>query len=70
MDTYQTHDRFAYYQPFTTAQACGQARSSVFRYKGKDVPPQQVGKRTQVQAILNGRVVQRGNDLTLHIRVG
>ena len=45
------------------------ARSSVFRYKGKDVPPQQVGKELNVQAILNGRVVQRGDDLTLHIEL-
>ncbi|HSP62537.1 MAG TPA: protein kinase [Pyrinomonadaceae bacterium] len=45
------------------------ARSSVFRYKGKDAPPQQVGKELNVQAILNGRVVQRGNDLTLHIEL-
>ncbi|HVS82216.1 MAG TPA: protein kinase [Pyrinomonadaceae bacterium] len=45
------------------------ARSSVFRYKGKDAPPQQVGKELNVQAILNGRLVQRGNDLTLHIEL-
>jgi serine/threonine protein kinase/tetratricopeptide (TPR) repeat protein len=45
------------------------ARSSVFRYKGKDAPPQQVGKELNVQAILNGRVVQLGNDLTLHIEL-
>jgi serine/threonine protein kinase/Tfp pilus assembly protein PilF len=45
------------------------ARSSVFRYKGKDTPPQQVGKELNGQAILNGRVVQRGNDLTLHIEL-
>jgi serine/threonine protein kinase/Flp pilus assembly protein TadD len=45
------------------------ARSSVFRYKGKDAPPQQVGKELNVQAVLNGRVVQRGNDLTLHIEL-
>ncbi len=45
------------------------ARSSVFRYKGKDAPPQQVGKELNVQAILNGRVVQRGSDLTLHIEL-
>ena len=44
-------------------------RSSVFRYKGKDAPAQQVGKELNVQAILNGRVVQRGNDLTLHIEL-
>jgi serine/threonine protein kinase/tetratricopeptide (TPR) repeat protein len=45
------------------------ARNSVFRYKGKDTLPQQVGKELNVQAILNGRVVQRGNDLTLHIEL-
>jgi TolB-like protein/Tfp pilus assembly protein PilF len=45
------------------------ARSSVFRYKGKDAPPMQVGKELNVQAIVNGRVVQRGNDLTLHIEL-
>jgi eukaryotic-like serine/threonine-protein kinase len=45
------------------------ARSSVFRYKGKEVSPQQVGKDLNVQAIVNGRVVQRGNDLTLHIEL-
>jgi serine/threonine protein kinase/tetratricopeptide (TPR) repeat protein len=45
------------------------ARSSVFRYKGKDALPQQVGKELNVQAILNGRLVQRGNDLTLHIEL-
>jgi len=45
------------------------ARSSVFRYKGKDAPPQQVGKELNVQAILSGRVVQHGNDLTLHIEL-
>lgn len=45
------------------------ARSSVFRYKGKDASPQQVGKELNVQAILHGRVVQRGNDLTLHVEL-
>jgi serine/threonine protein kinase/Flp pilus assembly protein TadD len=45
------------------------ARSSVFRYKGKDTPPQQVGKELNVQAILTGRVVQHANDLTLHIEL-
>jgi eukaryotic-like serine/threonine-protein kinase len=43
------------------------ARSSVFRYKGKEVEPQTVGKELNVQAILNGRVVQRGDDLTLYL---
>jgi len=43
------------------------ARSSVFRYKGKDVSPQTVGKELGVQAVLNGRVVQHGDDLTLYL---
>jgi TolB-like protein/Tfp pilus assembly protein PilF len=43
------------------------ARSSVFRYKGKEVEPQQVAKELSVQAILNGRVVQRGEDLALYL---
>ncbi|HEX6730951.1 MAG TPA: hypothetical protein VF074_13095, partial [Pyrinomonadaceae bacterium] len=43
------------------------ARSSVFRYKGKEVDPQTVGNELNVQAILNGRVVQRGDDLTLYL---
>jgi TolB-like protein len=45
------------------------ARSTVFRYKGKNVSPQQAGKDLSVQATLNGRVSQRGNDLTLHIEL-
>ncbi len=45
------------------------ARSSVFRYKGKDADVQTVGKELNVQAILNGTVVQRGQDLALHIEL-
>jgi serine/threonine-protein kinase len=44
-------------------------RGSVVPYKGKDPPPRQVGKELNVQAVLNGRVVQHGNDLTLHIEL-
>src|SRR5437762_7024646 len=39
------------------------ARSSVFRYKGKDVDAQTVAKDLNVQALLTGRVVQHGQDL-------
>jgi TolB-like protein/Tfp pilus assembly protein PilF len=42
-------------------------RSTVFRYKGKDITPQQIGSELSVQAILNGRVVQRGEQLTLSL---
>jgi len=45
------------------------AHSSVFRYKSRDVQPQEVGKELNVQAVLNGRVVQRGNELALHIEL-
>jgi len=45
------------------------ARSSVFRYKGKDTNPQTIGKELHVQAILNGRVVQRGDQLTLSLEL-
>ena len=43
------------------------ARSSVFRYKGREVDPRTVGGELNVQAILNGRVLQRGDDLTLYL---
>jgi serine/threonine-protein kinase len=43
------------------------ARSSVFHYKGKGVSPQQVGADLNVQAVLNGRIIQRGDGLTLYL---
>ena len=45
------------------------ARSSVFRYKGKETSPQTIGKELNVQALLNGRVVQRGDQLTLSLEL-
>jgi serine/threonine-protein kinase len=45
------------------------ARSSVFTYKGKEVTPQQVAKDLAVQAILNGRVTQRGEQVTLNVEL-
>lgn len=45
------------------------ARSSVFRYKGREVEPQQVGSELNVQAVLNGRITQRGDDLTLSLEL-
>jgi TolB-like protein len=45
------------------------ARSLVFRYKGKDTNPQSVGRDLDVQAVLNGRVVQRGADLNLYLEL-
>ncbi|HUR98500.1 MAG TPA: tetratricopeptide repeat protein [Pyrinomonadaceae bacterium] len=43
------------------------ARSSVFRYKGKEDEVRKIGKELNVEAILTGRVVQHGNDLALYI---
>ena len=45
------------------------ARSSVFAYKGKDMMPQQVAKDLSVQAVLNGRVVQRGDQVVLNLEL-
>ena len=45
------------------------ARSLVFRYKGKDTNPQTIGKELDVQAVLNGRVVQRGSDLIVYLEL-
>jgi serine/threonine-protein kinase len=43
------------------------ARSSVFHYKGTEIDPQKLAADLSVQAILSGRVVQRGDDLTLYL---
>jgi TolB-like protein/Tfp pilus assembly protein PilF len=39
------------------------SRSSVFRYKGKEVDVQKVGKELAVDALLTGRVVQHGDTI-------
>lgn len=41
------------------------ARSSVFRYKGKEIDPQQVGHSLGVRTVLMGRIIQRGDNLTI-----
>ena len=45
------------------------SRSSVFRYKGKETDAKTIGRELNVQAILNGRVVQRGEQLTLNLEL-
>jgi serine/threonine protein kinase/Tfp pilus assembly protein PilF len=45
------------------------ARSLVYRYKNKDIDPRTIGKDLSVQALLNGRVVQRGDDLRLYLEL-
>jgi tetratricopeptide (TPR) repeat protein len=37
----------------------------VFRYKGKTIDPIQAGKELDVNAVLSGRIVQRGDNLTI-----
>ena len=41
------------------------ARSAVFRYKGQGVDPQAVGRDLRLHAVLTGRVVPRGDSLTI-----
>ncbi len=41
------------------------SRDSVFRYKGKDVDPQKIGKDLTVDALLTGRVAQHGDTVQI-----
>jgi serine/threonine protein kinase/tetratricopeptide (TPR) repeat protein len=41
------------------------ARSTVFRYKGKNLAPQDVANELKVRAVLTGRVLQRGDTLVI-----
>jgi serine/threonine protein kinase/Tfp pilus assembly protein PilF len=45
------------------------SRSSVFRYKGKQTDTKTIGKELNVQAVLNGRVAQHGDQLTLSLEL-
>jgi len=45
------------------------SRNSAFHYKGKDVDVQTVAKDLQVQAVLTGRVEQRGDSLTISVEL-
>ena len=45
------------------------ARSSVFFYKGKEVSPKKIGEELNVQAVLLGRVIQNGEDLSLNLEL-
>ena len=40
-------------------------RSSVFRYKGKEIDPFKAGNELGVSAVLTGRLLQRGDDLVV-----
>jgi serine/threonine-protein kinase len=45
------------------------ARSSSFKYKGKNVDPQEAAQALGVEAILNGRVLQRGDNLQVSVEL-
>ena len=45
------------------------ARSTVFRYKRTDADAKTIGKALGVPAILNGRMTQRGDQLTLNLEL-
>src|ERR1044071_2326180 len=40
-------------------------RSTVFRYKGREVDPQAIGRELNVRAVLTGRVLQHGDSLVI-----
>ena len=40
-------------------------RSSVFRYKGKEIDPLAAGRELGVRAVLTGRIMQHGDELTI-----
>src|SRR5262249_22299562 len=41
------------------------ARSTVFQYKGKEIDPRKVGHDLGVRAVLLGRLIQQGDNLTI-----
>jgi len=41
------------------------SRTSAFRYKQRDIEPQKVARELGVGAVVTGRVIQRGNDLSV-----
>src|ERR1051325_2923464 len=45
------------------------ARSTVFRYKGREIDPQVLGRLLQVQAVLIGRIFQLGDRLVIRVEL-
>jgi TolB-like protein/Flp pilus assembly protein TadD len=45
------------------------ARSSVFRYKDREVEPKTVGRDLNVHAVITGRVARRGNRLSIDVEL-
>ncbi len=45
------------------------ARSSVFRYKGKEIDPREVGRELGVRKVLTGRITKRGDMLAINVEL-
>src|SRR5258708_29596491 len=45
------------------------ARSSVFRYKGKDLDVQTIGRELNVRAVLVGQIKQEGDELRITVEL-
>ncbi|MBA2527804.1 MAG: protein kinase [Pyrinomonadaceae bacterium] len=45
------------------------SRTSVFRYKGRDLNAEAVGRELKVGAVLTGRIVQRSDDLAISVEL-
>ena len=45
------------------------SRTSAFRYKRRDIEPQKVAKELGVEALVTGRVLQRGDDLSVSVEL-
>jgi len=43
------------------------SRPTVFRYRGQEVDPEEVGRALKVRAVLTGRVIQRGDALNVQM---
>jgi TolB-like protein/lipoprotein NlpI len=45
------------------------SRTSVFKYKGREIDPQAVGRELKVRAVLMGRIVQQGDNLLISVEL-
>ena len=45
------------------------SRTSAFRYKQREIEPQKVAKELGVDALVTGRVIQRGDDLSVSVEL-
>ena len=45
------------------------SQTSVFKYKGKEIDPSEIGKAFNVRAVLTGRILRRENDLQVSVEL-